>query len=795
MNEHRKNGTNNDEIEIGQFLKDCVSHWHYFLLTGVLLVIAGIFYIKFTLPVYQSSGSIIVSEAEKGGANIEDILSSDLFGTSLSVPTEIGILSSRQVILKTIDQLGLGIEYYNTSQFPSQPIYPAGPFIVKVDTIAKYVNDVPFEITLNPNGTYSVKMEYDDDKVPGFKYSANGKLGDKLSHISFRLTILRNDTVPLPTTATSYEFRVRSRNKQAIEMLENLKVEALQKDADIISIAYRDVVPRRALDVLNTIQSVYIARDVQDKAAVAALTLQFVDQQLSNVGQSLSENEKTLQNFKESNRTVDLSSESKAILDKLNQLDVDRMKNRIEKAAIDNLYNYVVNHKDLTDLSPTSLGIPDPVLIQLISSFQELQSRRNGAAYGVKTNTPTLKVLDQQIAETRNALIENISSIRRRLSITEETLQQELKKYESGVKKVPELERELLGMSRNFEVNQNIYTYLLQKKAETSIAQATVVSDNKILDTAALADEPVAPSKKIIAVVIMALAGILPALFILIRNTVRNTVQTKDDISRLTQIAVLGVVGHSAKTSPLAVQDNPKSAITEAFRSIRTNLSFYGLNSGNKVVMITSSVGGEGKSFISLNLATVIAMQQKKVVIVGMDLRKPKLFQELNLRNDSGVSTVLSGAATLDQVIKATSVPGLDLISSGPIPPNPAELLSKSAMADMFAELRQRYDYIIIDTPPLGLVSDALIILPHADITLYIVRQGYSRLEYIRSLNDLYKERELKNFSIVLNDSDFRKNTGYGYGHNYGYIDGGSGYYDDDLSGANKKKRRNRAQA
>jgi polysaccharide biosynthesis transport protein len=213
------------------------------------------------------------------------------------------------------------------------------------------------------------------------------------------------------------------------------------------------------------------------------------------------------------------------------------------------------------------------------------------------------------------------------------------------------------------------------------------------------------------------------------------------------------------------------------------------LNTGNKVIMITSSVGGEGKSFVSLNLATIISMQQKKVVIVGMDLRKPKLFNEFNFRNDKGVSGYLAGSSTLDEIIRNTGIPGLDLITSGPVPPNPAELLSKKATEELIAELRNRYDYIIIDTPPLGLVSDALILLPFIDITLYIVRQGYSRLEYIRSLNDMYSERKLKNLSIILNDSDFRRNAGYGYGHNYGYIDGGNGYYENGEESPRKKKK------
>ncbi|MBL7924184.1 MAG: CpsD/CapB family tyrosine-protein kinase, partial [Bacteroidia bacterium] len=269
---------------------------------------------------------------------------------------------------------------------------------------------------------------------------------------------------------------------------------------------------------------------------------------------------------------------------------------------------------------------------------------------------------------------------------------------------------------------------------------------------------------------------VIPTAFISAKSLLRNTVQNRDDISSYTEVPVVGVVGHSSETSNLIVQTRPKSAIAEAFRTIRTNLQYYGSGKQCKTILITSSVGGEGKSFITLNLATVIAMQQHKVVIVGLDLRKPKLFQDFGWKNDMGASNYLVGSATVDAVIRKTDNPCLDIIISGPTPPNPAELLSKTAMAELLAELKKRYDFIIIDSPPLGVVSDAFILIPQSDINLYVVRQGYSRLEFLRTLDELYKDGKIPNAGIILNDSDFT--LSYGYGHNYGYINGNAGYYD-----------------
>jgi len=397
----------------------------------------------------------------------------------------------------------------------------------------------------------------------------------------------------------------------------------------------------------------------------------------------------------------------------------------------------------------------------------------------VKADAPAVRILDQQIAENKAALIENIKSIQRRLQTSLNTINSQLGRYEDDIRGVPEMERELLEIKRSVEVNQNIYTYLLQKKAETSIAQATVVSDNKVLDQAVLSEEPVQPDRKIVAAVILLLSLVVPTGLVLAGTLLRTTVMNKEDISNLTTVPVIGVVGHSDDAdSNLVVHKRPKSVLAEGFRTVRTNLRFYSTGSGCQTILITSSVGGEGKSFVTLNLATIMALQQQKVVVVGLDLRKPKLFQDFGWSNDIGASSYLAGAAKLDDIIRSSPIPNLDLVISGPIPPNPAELLSKPALREMFDELKHRYDVVIIDTPPIGVVSDAYLVMPNADMVLYMVRQGYSKLEYLRSLDELIQDGRLKQVSILLNDSDFSHSYGYGYGHHYGYVKGNSGYYD-----------------
>lgn len=776
MNTTQKNNKQEDELDLSNLLSDLIAKWHYFVITGFILAALTVVYIKISLPVYQSSSSVLIDDS-KSSNNFEDILSSDLFGTSMSLPTEIGILTSRTVIQKTIEELHLRVQYFNTTSFPARPIYPNSPFLVEVNDINKYIQDLTFDVKVIDAAHLHVTTEYTGDDLPAFSFDKNIALGESIGCKYFNFTIHKSDSVSLPEAGSAFEFKVRNINKLTNEIIDNLKAEPLDKDANIVILTYQDVVPLRALDVLNSICKVYIDLDVQDKASVAGLTLKFVDEQLTSTGNALSSTEHEMQDFKEKNKTVNLSEESKSMLQKLNDLDVERVKSNIDITALDNLFNYVTKNQDLTNMAPSSMGIPDPLLVELITNYQTLQAKRKGSSYGVKNDAPVVKVLDQQLAETRSALIENIRSIQKRLTVTRNSIQQQLAQYEAEVKQVPEIERQFIGIQRNVEVNQNIYTYLLQKKAETSIAKATAVSDNRILDQASLAEDPVSPNKKLLAVLLVLFTGLIPGGIILSRILFKSKIQSREDISRITSVPVLGVVGHSPEKTNLAVFNRPKSAISEAFRTIRTNLQFYGLNAGNKVITITSSVGGEGKSFVTLNLATVLALQGKKVVMIGLDLRKPRLFDDLEIKNDIGASNYLVGASTLDQVIRSTKVPGLDFISAGPIPPNPAELLSKKLMTDMIDELKTRYDFVVIDTPPLGVVSDAFIIMRLSDINLYIVRQGYSRMEFIRSLDELYREGKFSSLSIILNDSDFSRS--YGYGHTYGYIKGNAEYYEE----------------
>ena len=769
---------NDDEIDLRLLFQSIRSKWHYFLISFLVFGSCAFLYVKFTHPVYEASSTVLIKDTKNGSKNIEDILSGDLFGNSKNVATEIGILRSRSVLKEACDELNLSVSYFEGGSFFNQPIYKSAPFRVNALQITDGIYDEHFRLSLIDSVSFKLEFDADNATLGAYAYSATHRFGQTILTPKFILVIDRVDSTIANPHADQYTFQLNSYNTLFTYYSEKMRAEPMNKDATIVEISVQDQVKERAVDFLNALGRAYINQDVKDKSSVAGLTLKFVDQQLEEISKTLNATEQELQRFKEEKGTVNLSEESKAYLERVTTIDADRAKAEIELKSLDNLYAYVISNRNLEQLAPSSLGSPDPLLVELITQLKQLQSKRRTLKIGSSDNSPALRAIDEQIDETKNSLVENIQSLRNQTRVSLTTIQGQLAGYEGSIRKIPNIERELLGIQRNFSVNENIYLYLLQKKAETGIAKATAVSDNKVLDDAIANDIPVIPNKKAVAIITLMMAFILPLVLVTLQAYVKNTISNREDVEKLTKVPIIGVVGHHISNERLVVAGKPKSAIAEAFRSIRANLMFLGLADQHKIVLVTSSVGGEGKSFTTLNLAAVLALQHYKVIIVGMDLRKPQLFQDFAINNDQGVSNFLIGQLTLNEVIRKTNVDGLDIIPAGPVPPNPAELLAKKQVQDLLSELRTRYDYIIIDTPPVGIVSDAMVLMGQADINLFVVRENYSKKDYLKTINDLHTAGKAKNLCILLNDAGANLRYGYGYGYGYGYH--GYGYYDED---------------
>jgi capsular exopolysaccharide synthesis family protein len=450
-------------------------------------------------------------------------------------------------------------------------------------------------------------------------------------------------------------------------------------------------------------------------------------------------------------------------------------------AYYNSLKSYLNNSVNYAKLpAPSVAGIEDPNIVVNVSKLIALSTQRSEMAYAVKSEK-IFKDFDNQMEAIKNVLLENIATAKASLQYDLAMVSSKINETESTIKQLPEDQQELIKIKRKYDLSDNIYSTFLQKRSEADIVKAANLSDIHFIDPAKdVGGGLIGPKTSVNYVLALFLGILIPLIFVFAIFFINDSVQNAEDISKMTKIPLIGVVGVNKDSDNLAVYNKPKSALSESFRAIRSSLQFLYKKQnvdGAKTLMITSSISGEGKTFCSINIATVFALSEKKTVIIGLDLRKPKLAAEFDLKNEVGVVNYLIKQKTVDQITNHTSIPYLDVILSGPVPPNPAELIISEGMKELIDELKKKYDYIILDTPPVGLVSDALELAQYCDVTLYIVRQNVTKKDMITLLNNRVKRGELNNTSIILNGLENKAkygNYGYGYGSH------ANGYYEED---------------
>ena len=496
-----------------------------------------------------------------------------------------------------------------------------------------------------------------------------------------------------------------------------------------------------------------------------------------------------LKNFGKSNDIIDIEEGGKNYKNLLFQY--GNSKDEVERkiSYLNTLKNYLKSSVDFSKLpAPTVAGIEEQNLNFNVSKLIALSIERSELTYSVK-GAVYYERIDNEISSVKKVLLENANSYKNALMFDLNLANQKIGKIENEISQLPENKQEWLKLSRKYNLSDNIYNTFLQKRSEASIVKAANLPDIVSIDPAKdVGGGLLGPKTSVNYVLAFFMGLIIPLILVFFIFFISNSVQNIEDISAQTQLPLIGIVGLKYSESNLSVFERPKSALSESFRAIRSSLQYLYKKQnvdGSKTLMLTSSVSGEGKTFCSLNIATVFALSEKKTIILGLDLRKPKIFDDFNIKNEVGAVNYLIGERKLEDVIQKTHVPYLDVITSGPIPPNPSELILGDSMREMIAQLKKTYDYIVLDTPPVGLVSDALELSQFCDVTLYVVRQNFTKKEMLTLLNNRTKRGELNNVSIIFNgyENKAKYGVGYGYGYGYGYSYGygyGSGYHEEE---------------
>jgi capsular exopolysaccharide synthesis family protein len=542
------------------------------------------------------------------------------------------------------------------------------------------------------------------------------------------------------------------------------------------------------MDFLNGLIANYQEYNLEKKNATATRTIEFITEQINGITDSLRTAERQLEKFKNENVLTDLSGEALRLYQKAEEVEKEKMELAIRQNYYKYLLDYIKTNPTMDQvILPSSVGLNDEILSDLISKMVDLQLDMKLMLSQDKLENPIVNERKKRISELKENILESVRNQQSVDKIKQGYLEQELKTLEKSLDRLPGAERKLVSITRNYTLLENLYIFLLQKRAEAGISRASTVSDIEVVNPprAGVFISPQPVRNYLIA----AFAGIsVPVLIFVLLEFFNTRVQSREDIEKLTKIPFIGGVGHKRDSDNQVVLKAPKSAIAESFRALRSNLNYFIGNRDQAVFLITSSISGEGKTFSSINLASVFALSGRRTLIIGADMRRPKIFADFGLSNQAGLSNYLAGLSGFSEVVQKTVHENLDLVSGGPVPPNPSELLLTKGMDDFILEAKKHYSYIIIDTPPLGIVTDAFILTKYADHTLFIVRQDYTPKILLRNAEEFYSSGKLKNISLFLNDV-FRSGPGYGYSYGgYGYAYGydyyggkrsSNGYYEE----------------
>ena len=797
-----ENSEDNEKIDLKNLFDRFLIFWKLILLSIISFILIGFIYNRYSSKIYKSSTTILIKEESNSSLGAENLFDGiDLFGGQKNIKNEIGILKSFSLTKKTLKSLDFRVSYYHSGKFKSEEIYEKSPFLVKLGPSNITVVNQEFHVTILSENEFNISIDCNEtkpfdlntesfisNKEEAISYNKKHQFGELISTPFFEFTIVKHDlTLFTEDGWDSYFFKIHNYNELTDQYLNQQMVSEIDKDASILRISLEGTNPKKINDFLDRFNQLYLSSGLDEKNQIASNTISFINNQLLSISDSLAIVEKELESFKKKNPKVQIVNHDFNSFSQIEKLEEEKAILEFNNTYYLSLKTYFeANNHTKNIVAPSAMGINDPLLNELISELSRLYSQIEVARVNSKEEHPVVQSLLKQISNTKEKLNENIESIIASSELSLSDIDNRIENIEREIDQLPQQERLLLNIQRKFNLNENVYNYLLEKRAEASITKASNVSDHKVIDTPRLISKyPIRPNTTLIFLTCILLGFILPIGSILIYFSFNNKIIDKKDIDKIIDFPIIGKITFSEEEGDLVNVKSPKSPIAESLRSIRTNIQYLASDKKQKIICLTSSISGEGKTYISMNLASIISLTGEKTLLIGADMRKPKISNTFQLNNSIGLSSFLSNQNTKEEIINKTKIENLDIILSGPIPPNPSELLNLEKMKSFIEELKEEYKYIIIDTPPIGLVTDGIILMNYSDINLYIVRQNYTTKEMLYNLKDIVHNNNLTNLNIVINGITTNRSSyayGYGYGNDKSY-----GYYHNDEDNSREK--------
>lgn len=772
-------------LDFKRVISRAIRFWYVVVFSLGIALVTAVYQTRYSEKVFPVSASIMIRETqETGGAEL--LYKNALIDPYRNYLNEPYIIRSYPLIEEVVRKLNFNVSFFREGYFMTTEAYDYMP--VKASWCnPEEVKTGQFIFVLKDESHFSLSRFSNSPSTD----AATFQLNDSIQFEEFDLCIKRIEGRNMkPYMGVPFLLNIQNPRAVAGGYVSRLKVDWAEVGSGVLNLSLTGTNPEKDIDFINGLVAAYQDRDLKNKNEAAVRTIEFIQDQLIGIKDSLRFVEFQLERFGNSGRVKDMSLSAQRLLEKAEVFEIQRSELLIRQNYFQYLDEYLKKGNDNLDLVilPSSVGLSDPVINSLLTKMVDLQLEIKLYINTERGKNPLVTEKINRINEIKENVLESIKTLRSTDKIKMDFLNKQIKEIEKQSALLPASERQLISVQRNYALLENLYVFLMQKLSEAGISKAANSSDvigiNPPMKGGQLSPKPMRNYS------IAALLGlVIPFALFVFFEIINNKVQSKEDIDKMSSIPFIGGVGHKASGNNLTVNERPKSGVAESFRALRSNLNYFTGNKTKQVFMVSSSISGEGKTFTTINLATVFALSGKRTLIVGADMRRPKIFEDFRRNNEVGLSTFLSGLSEFERVIQDTDIDNLFLVSGGPVPPNPSELLLTDRFELFVKRALEKFDFVIIDTPPLALVTDAFVISKFVDHTVFVLRQNYSPKEFVRSIDEYYRSGKLKNMSILLNDI-YKSGLGYGYGqgyayhygysYGYGYKSKGGSYYEDD---------------
>ena len=765
-----------EQFNIQEILFRCLVHWPWFVFSVIVCIACAWGYLRLTTPVYNISATVLIKDDKKGGgtsvsSELERMGLDGFVSSSGNVDNEIEVLRSKSLSEEVVNNLGLFVTYMDEDEFPKKELYQTSPVLVSLtpQEADKLPGRMEVAMTLQPTGVMDVQMKVGDkeyrkefEKLPAVFPTDEGTVAFFVNNDT--LSAVRPESVTKERHITAFINRPFSVAKGYAS---SLSIAPTSKTTSVVVISLKNTTPRRGRDFINKLLEMYNINANNDKNEVAQKTAEFIDARIGIISKELGSTEQDLENFKRTAGITDLSSEAQIALTGNAEYEKKRVENQTQINLIVDLQKYLQGSE--YEVLPANVGLQDGGLVGAISRYNEMLIERNRLLRTSTESNPAIVNLNTSIRAMRSNVQATLDATLKGLQITKADLDREASRYSRRISDAPTQERQFVSIARQQEIKAGLYLMLLQKREENAITLAATANNAQIIDAAIADDNPVSPKRMMVYLVALFFGMGIPVGIIYLIGLTKFKIEGRADIEKLTSLPVVGDIPLAdEKSGSIAVFENKNNLMSETFRNVRTNLQFM-LENGKNVILVTSTISGEGKSFVSSNLAISLSLLGKKVVIVGLDIRKPGLNKVFNIpQKDHGITQFLTNPSMnlMDLVQPSDINRNLFILPGGAVPPNPTELLARDGLEKAIETLKTNFDYVILDTAPVGMVTDTLLIGRTADLSVYVCRADYTRKAEFTLVNELSENKKLPNLCVAINGLELQKKK---YGYYYGY--------------------------